>query len=121
MYLFKVLLSVLAIGLYFSTTAQERPPVQEKRSNVDWPAYGNDGGGNRYSPLTQVNSKNVKRLQPAWTCRTGELETYAGTNARSKAAFEATPVQAGNTRYFSTQSPRVFAIDATPGKQRWMY
>ena len=120
MHLFKVFITVLAFGSSFSI-AQESRPVQVKRSNEDWPAYGNDGGGNRYSPLTQVNSQNIKALRPVWTFRTRELETYAGTNALSKAAFEATPVMTGNTLYFSTPSSRVFAIDATTGKQLWMY
>ena len=56
-------------------------------------------------------------MHVAWTFQTGELETYAGTEAKSKAAFEATPVMVGQTLYFSTPSDRVFAIDASTGKQ----
>jgi quinoprotein glucose dehydrogenase len=60
-------------------------------------------------------------LRVAWTFQTGELETYAGTEAIMKAAFEATPVMVGQTLYFSTPSDRVFAIDAFTGKQIWLY
>lgn len=121
MHSFKVFITVLFIGAHFFSNAQESRPVQIKKQNENWPAYGNDGGGNRYSPLTQVNTENVKKLRPAWTFRTHELETYAHTNALSKAAFEATPVMAGNTLYFSTPSSRVFAIDAITGNQQWMF
>ncbi|HEV8612063.1 MAG TPA: hypothetical protein VGQ73_01050 [Gemmatimonadales bacterium] len=29
----------------------------------DWPAYGSDRGGERFSPLTGIDRGNVKRLQ----------------------------------------------------------
>ena len=86
-----------------------------------WSYYGQDPGGKRYSTLTQVNNKNVSRLVPAWTFRTGELATYAGTNALQKAAFESTPILVGRTLYFSPPRDRVFAVDATNGVQKWRY
>ncbi|MBL7697448.1 MAG: pyrroloquinoline quinone-dependent dehydrogenase [Chitinophagaceae bacterium] len=86
-----------------------------------WPAYGGDPGGSRYSSLKQINKGNIHALKEAWTFRTGELETYEGTNAVEKAAFEATPILAGNTLFFSTPSSRVFAVDAATGKQKWLY
>jgi quinoprotein glucose dehydrogenase len=86
-----------------------------------WSYYGQDPGGKRYSALHQINDQNVSKLTLAWTFRTGELATYAGTGAEGKAAFEATPILIGRTLYFSTPSDRVFAIDATTGQQRWVY
>ena len=86
-----------------------------------WSFYGQDPGGKRYSALRQINDKNVRELTVAWTFRTGELATYAGTGAPGKAAFEATPILIGRTLFFSTPSDRVFAIDAATGRQRWVY
>ena len=40
---------------------------------ADWPAYGGDAGGTRYSPLAQITPANVGELRVAWTFRTGEL------------------------------------------------
>jgi len=44
----------------------------------DWPSYGHDPGGQRYSPLKQINTTNVSKLAPAWSlqmrkrvCRSG--------------------------------------------------
>jgi quinoprotein glucose dehydrogenase len=91
------------------------------RSAGEWPAYGNDAGGMRYSPLSQVNDRNVATLKMAWTYQTGELATYEGTNAMKQAAFEATPIMIGRTLYFSTPSARVFAVDAATGKEQWVY
>src|SRR3954465_11116586 len=36
-------------------------------NSTDWAAYGHDPGGQRFSPLTQLNAANVDRLQVAWT------------------------------------------------------
>ena len=38
----------------------------------EWPAYGRDAGGQRYSPLTAINRQNVAGLKVAWTFRTGD-------------------------------------------------
>src|SRR3954463_7270273 len=35
----------------------------------DWPTYGHDPGGMRYSPLSQIDTTNVARLAVAWTYR----------------------------------------------------
>ncbi len=86
-----------------------------------WANYGNDPGGMRYSPVKQINLDNVKDLKTAWTFRTGELDTYAGTSIGSKAAFEATPLMIEGVLYFSTPTNRVFAVEAVTGKEKWSF
>jgi glucose dehydrogenase len=77
----------------------------------DWPVYGHDAAGTRYSPLKQVNTANVSRLQRAWTYHTGE-------KGRS---LESTPICVNDTLYFSTQNQNVVALDPTTGKELWKY
>ncbi len=101
--------------LFYATGARS----QDK--GEDWSHYGQDEGGSRYSSASQINTGNVSRLKPGWVFRTGELETYQGTSAISKAAFEATPLLIGHTLYFSTPSDRVFALDAVTGQQVWLF
>src|ERR1700721_2232115 len=36
-------------------------------AQTDWPIYGHDPGGLQYSPLNQINSKNVKKPRVAGT------------------------------------------------------
>jgi quinoprotein glucose dehydrogenase len=86
-----------------------------------WPCYGHDAGGTRYSPLTQINRDNVGKLRVAWTFRTGELEHVTSRSLKSKITFEATPIVVEDTMYFSTASARVFALEAGTGKQRWCH
>ena len=33
------------------------------QSNGDWPVYNHDLAGTRYSPLTEINTKNVATLK----------------------------------------------------------
>jgi quinoprotein glucose dehydrogenase len=75
----------------------------------------------RYTSLTQINDRNVARLKPVWTYRSGELKKYEGTYALEKAAFETTPILIGRTLYLSTPSDRVIAVDAATGQQQWVY
>lgn len=76
----------LALIVAFVTTASDAQTV----SDLEWPAYGGDAGGTRYSSLTQINKDNVSQLQLAWTYRTGEL----GQNAddADDMTFQSTPI-----------------------------
>ena len=85
----------------------------------EWPAYGRDAGGTRYSPLRQINRDNIKDLKMAWTYQTGEA-ARTGADAR-KSAFEATPILVDGTLYFSTPFDRVIALDPETGNERWVY
>src|SRR6266481_388821 len=77
----------------------------------DWSAYGRDPGGARYSPLDQINTKNVTQLQRAWTYHTGE---------RGR-GFETTAIVVDGVMYFSTQNQRIVALDPETGKEIWKY
>ena len=85
----------------------------------DWAAYGGDAGGRRFSEAASVTPANVASLDIAWTFHTGELG--AGLARRDKLTFEATPILIGRTLYFSTATARIFAVDATSGRERWHY
>ncbi len=50
---------------------------------ADWPHYGGDAGGSRYSPLTQVNKNNVTELVVAWEYHTGDVSDAAGAVAKA--------------------------------------
>lgn len=39
-------------------------------SDADWPSYGGDPGGQRYSPYKQIDKGNVASLRPVWTFHT---------------------------------------------------
>ena len=94
-------------------------PAAAAGSDAGWPAYGGDAGGQRHSPLTQIDPANVHRLRVAWTFRTGELGQ--GVKDWKRAAFEATPVLHDGVLYLTTSSTDVLAVDAATGTLRWRH
>jgi len=88
-------------------------------SRGEWPHYGNDAGGSRYSPLAEIDRENVARLRVAWTYRTGEVIGEPGPYAHY--AFEATPLMVDGTLFLSTPYNRVIALDAETGQERWAW
>jgi quinoprotein glucose dehydrogenase len=93
--------------------------VASELAVADWPAYGGDALGSRYSPLTEITRENVGRLEIAWTFHTGETPKAEPT--RRPTMFEATPIVVDGSMYFSTPLGKVFALDAATGTQRWKY
>ncbi len=85
----------------------------------EWPYYGHDPGGMRYSPLTQINRDNVSKLKVAWIFHTGEVSD--GTADRKRSGFETTPLLVDGTLYLTTPFNRVIALDPQTGAQRWAY
>jgi quinoprotein glucose dehydrogenase len=106
------------VGAFVITVLAARSPGEEK-AVLDWPAYGRDPEGSRYSPLGQINRSNVQKLRVAWTYRTGE--DVGKSVVGNKAAFEATPIMVDGTLYLSTPFDRVIALDPETGKERWVF
>ena len=86
---------------------------------ADWPYYGGDAGGSRYSRLTQIDKSNVAKLKVAWEYHTGDLSDGSGN--RRKSAFEATPIVVDGVMYLSTPFNRVIALDPETGRERWSF
>ncbi len=86
-------------------------------SNLDWPTYGGNPAGNRYSPLTQINTQNVAKLQPAWTFDTGENNDPSGKGMD----IQCQPIVVDGVLFGTTPTHKLFALDAATGKQRWRF
>ena len=85
----------------------------------DWPAYGRDAGGARFSPLTQITRANVASLQVAWTYHTGEPDMAAMSHRPP--ALEVTPLVVDGLMYISTPAGNIIALDPATGAERWRY
>lgn len=76
----------------------------------DWPFFGGDLGGTRYSPLKQITPENVSKLQVAWEVDVGRVP-YIG----------ASPIKVDDTVYTCNIVNGVFALDAKTGAERWSH
>ena len=76
----------------------------------NWLHYGRDYANTRYSPLTQVNTENVKKLVPKWNLSFGVLE---GQDSQA--------VAYNGVVYVTSSFNRVWALDGTNGKVLWKY
>jgi quinoprotein glucose dehydrogenase len=111
--------SVAALSAVLALAACSKPapaPVAAA-PDVDWPFYGGDAGGQRFSSAAQITPANVQDLKVAWTYSTGEMTRHA--QALEHAAFENTPILAGGRLYVCSQFNAVSALDPATGKRLW--
>ena len=76
---------------------------------ADWPAWRRDRAGTGYSPLDQIDRRNVRRLRLAWasTLEPGSLEPE--------------PLVSNGVMYVPNPGDVVQALDARTGAQLWEY
>jgi PQQ-dependent dehydrogenase (methanol/ethanol family) len=92
-----------------STANQELMKLMDNPDN--WAIWGGDYTGQRYSELSDINAKNVGKLQVAWTFSTGVLRGHEGG-----------PIVIGDTLYIHTPFPnKVFAINQKDQSIIWRY
>jgi quinoprotein glucose dehydrogenase len=108
---FGVLLTIFAALLHAQTgKAKPAPPA-------DWPMFNRDLAGTRYSPLAQINTRNVDTLKPAWSYR---LQPPGFRFATASGLSELTPIVVNGVMYISTAT-RIAALDPETGKETWQY
>jgi len=81
----------------------------------DWPAYGGNLAGTKYSPLDQICRTNVQLLKPVWIFRCDDMRTRPGTT------IECNPIIVDGTMYLTTLGLKVAALDAASGREQWVF
>lgn len=108
-------LSALALQ---PTTEAKAPKVEVSAERLaasgrdadNWLMYGRDYANRRFSPLKEINRKNVQDLVPVWSFQTGVPD-----------GLEATPLFVDGVIYLTTSWNHVFAVDARTGAELWHY
>jgi alcohol dehydrogenase (cytochrome c) len=83
--------------------------VREVTSEMSWPTYNGDPGGNRYTTATQIDRTTVARLAPQWMFTVPDTGTLQGT-----------PVVVDGIMYVTAPNECI-ALDAGSGRQIWRY
>ncbi|NND07742.1 MAG: PQQ-binding-like beta-propeller repeat protein [Saprospiraceae bacterium] len=93
------------------------PGQSLEMSDVDWPAYGGNSAGNRYSHLQQINTENVHELSMAW--RYHPDDSLAPGERPGRIVCQ--PIVVDGTLYGTGSESRLFALDAASGEEIWVF
>ncbi len=107
------LTAAIAAALFLATPAVANDKLVElAKSEANWVMPGNNYDANNYSKATQINTRNVKDLRPAWTFSTGVLNGHEGT-----------PLVVGDRMYIHSPFPNnTFALDLNdPTRIVWQH
>jgi glucose dehydrogenase len=85
------------------------PSTRPSVSSGDWPVYGRDPGGQRFSPLTDITPDNVHRLTRAWTFDTGAT------------GLQVTPLVIDGVMYVAGGASGIFALEPETGNLLWQF
>jgi quinoprotein glucose dehydrogenase len=110
---------VLALLLTRQAGTQNRIPA----AGADWPTYRHDQAGTGYSPLAQIDEKNVGTLTQAWTYRLqgdAPAPAVAGRGGAAGPNSEATPIVVNGVMYLPAAN-RVVALEPDTGKELWQH
>ena len=80
------------------------------QANADWSTYLGDKGRSLYSPLRQINRRNVTQLKVAWTYDTGDKGEYQANNLLINGVL-----------YTPSPTRKVIALDAATGRELWKW
>jgi alcohol dehydrogenase (cytochrome c) len=75
-------------------------------------SFGMGAEGQRYSPLTQINTRTVSKLTPAWSF------SFGGEKQRGQ---ESQPLIHNGKMFVTASYSRIFAVDMKTGAKLWKY
>lgn len=87
------------------------------QSTQDWPVYGGDSGGARFSSLARITRDNVAKLVVVWRYHTGEPQM----DLPRQPSLQVTPIVVDNVMYISTPLGKVMALEPATGREIWRY
>ena len=112
-------------------------PLEVQDPRIDWPTYGQDRGGQRFSTLDQIHTGNVANLEVAWEYHMRPTAGAASTDADEQTRDEVrrsnpfnlnefrssqqTPLVVDDRIYFATPWGKVVAADPTSGEEIWVH
>jgi alcohol dehydrogenase (cytochrome c) len=86
--------------------------VNDATTTGDVVSFGLGPQAQRYSPLTKINTNNVKNLVPVWSF------SFGGEKQRGQ---ESQPLVHDGKMFVTASYSRMFAIDAKTGQELWQY
>ncbi len=117
-----------ALAWLLSIAANEPAPADETElahdgAVVEWPTTEGRPGGGRYSPLAEIDRRNVDRLEEIWRYRHGDVDSGGFGPGRlfSATSGESTPIVVDGRLFYTTPFSRVIALDPATGRELWTF
>ncbi len=112
--LIKTLGAVVALG--YSSLALSADVTWDRLLNAhkdpnNWMMYHQSFQGHHYSGLSQINTRNVKRMKVAWT----------HIPPAAKRGIQSFPLAVDGVLYYTSTSGQLFALDGATGALKWSY
>jgi glucose dehydrogenase len=96
-----------------------RQAVKAPNPGTDWPMFSHDLSATRFSPLKQINARNVETLKLAWKMLY-RADRTTGAAGGIGGVSQATPIVVDGVMYVPAEN-RVHALDAATGKEIWKF
>src|SRR5262245_5877133 len=93
--------------------------LRTDREPQNWLTYSGNVLGQRYSPLTQITTGNVKNLELQWVWQAQSLEKFETTSLVLDGVLYT--IQAPNNTNNTDGYTQVVALDAATGRQFWTF
>lgn len=103
----------LLLILAFAGLVSYQTRTEDERT---WSIYKADNESTSYSKLSQINTKNVTQLQPAWTFTLKDMKE----GARSGSS-ECNPIIVDGVMYATSAKHWVYAVNAETGEEIWSF
>ncbi len=85
----------------------------EEVKYYDWSVFAGTKEGLRYSSITDINKKNVSRLEMAWV--------YDSGDSTDKTQIQTNPIVVDGVLFGTSPKMKLFAVDAATGKEKWVF
>src|SRR5258706_3059814 len=105
----------------FATVLLAGIAAQSAYCQTDWPAYGYDQAGQRYSPLKQIDTGNVSKLRRAWQYGISSSANSPGSTTQGPPATEAVPIMVDGMLYTPPVNQTIVALEPESGEEIWKY
>ncbi len=113
--------TVFALGLAFLPISCNTSSNENNTAiypGKEWPAYGGNMAGNRYSTLKQINKENVNQLEISWKY---DARTSSEPSERT-VQIECHPLMIDGILYGTAdRGSQLFALDAATGEKLWEF
>ncbi len=113
----KLLASTIGMALItgssaFAAGVTDAMIENDAKSTNDVLSWGMGQQGQRFSPLTKINTGNVAKLVPAWSF------SFGGEKQRGQ---ESQPLIHNGKMFVTASYSRIYALDSKSGKKLWKY